>query len=59
VNIYANQHHKKVFFDTKSWLSKKQRFTHGTRDYRIICKIEGKTITILVLDIGHRKEIYK
>lgn len=28
-------------------------------DYRIICKIEGKTITILVLDIGHRKEIYK
>ena len=28
-------------------------------DYRIICKVEGKTITILVLDIGHRKEIYK
>lgn len=28
-------------------------------DYRIICKVEEKTITILVLDIGHRKEIYK
>lgn len=28
-------------------------------DFRIICKIEGNAITILVLDIGHRKEIYK
>jgi mRNA interferase RelE/StbE len=28
-------------------------------DYRIICQINGNTITILVLDIGHRKEIYK
>ena len=27
-------------------------------NYRIICEIDGKTITILVLDIGHRKEIY-
>lgn len=28
-------------------------------DFRIICKIDGETITILVLDIGHRKEIYR
>ena len=27
-------------------------------DYRIICKIEDKEITILVLQIGHRKSIY-
>lgn len=28
-------------------------------DFRVICQIRGATITILVLDIGHRKEIYK
>ena len=27
-------------------------------DYRIICEINDKIITILVLDIGHRKNIY-
>lgn len=33
------------------------RFRVG--DYRIICQIDNKTITILVLEIGHRKDIYK
>lgn len=28
-------------------------------DYRIICKIEDQTITILVIEIGHRREIYR
>lgn len=28
-------------------------------DYRIICRLEKETITILVLDIGHRRDIYK
>ncbi len=28
-------------------------------DYRIICKIEDEMITVLVLAIGHRKEVYK
>lgn len=28
-------------------------------DYRIICKIEDETIRILVLSVGHRKEIYR
>jgi mRNA interferase RelE/StbE len=28
-------------------------------DYRLICKIEDHTVTILVLAVGHRKEIYK
>jgi mRNA interferase RelE/StbE len=28
-------------------------------DYRIICKIENKQLTVLVLRIGHRKEIYR
>lgn len=28
-------------------------------DYRIICKIEDETITILVIEIGHRREVYR
>lgn len=27
-------------------------------DYRIICKIEDEILMVLVIDIGHRKEIY-
>ena len=27
-------------------------------DYRIICQIDGEIITVLVLDIGHRRDIY-
>lgn len=27
-------------------------------DYRIICQINDETITILVLEVGHRKDIY-
>lgn len=28
-------------------------------DYRLICEIQDEKITILVLEIGHRKEVYK
>jgi mRNA interferase RelE/StbE len=28
-------------------------------DYRIICQIMDSTITILVLKIGHRREVYR
>lgn len=28
-------------------------------DYRLICQIEDKTITITVIKIGHRKTIYR
>lgn len=28
-------------------------------DYRIICKPENHTLTILVVEIGHRREIYR
>lgn len=27
-------------------------------DYRLICEIQDKKITILVLEVGHRKRIY-
>ncbi len=37
---------------------------HGLRryrvgDYRIICEIQENIITILVLSIGHRRNVYK
>lgn len=28
-------------------------------DWRIICNIDDKTITVLVLRIGHRREVYR
>jgi mRNA interferase RelE/StbE len=28
------------------------------KDYRILCRVEDDTITILVLRIAHRKEVY-
>ena len=28
-------------------------------DYRLICKIQDEKVIILVLDVGHRKIIYK
>jgi mRNA interferase RelE/StbE len=28
-------------------------------DYRLICKIEDNRLVVLVLRIGHRKEIYR
>ncbi|MDF0486324.1 type II toxin-antitoxin system RelE/ParE family toxin [Oscillospiraceae bacterium KA00274] len=27
-------------------------------DYRLICLIENHTLLILVLDIGHRRDVY-
>ncbi|MBF0260191.1 MAG: type II toxin-antitoxin system RelE/ParE family toxin [Desulfamplus sp.] len=28
-------------------------------DYRLICDIQDNTVTVLVLRVGHRREIYK
>ena len=28
-------------------------------DYRLICEINEKEVTVLVINIGHRKEIYQ
>jgi len=32
---------------------------YRVRDYRIICQIEDREITVLVLNIGHRREVYR
>lgn len=31
---------------------------YRVEDYRIICNIDDQEITILVLSVGHRKEVY-
>jgi mRNA interferase RelE/StbE len=28
-------------------------------DYRLICEIQDKKITLLVLQVGHRKDVYR
>lgn len=28
-------------------------------DWRLVCRIEDKIITVLVLSVGHRREVYK
>ncbi len=28
-------------------------------DYRVICNIQHQTVTVLVLRIGHRREVYR
>lgn len=28
-------------------------------DYRIVCDIQDKVLTVLVLQVGHRREIYR
>jgi mRNA interferase RelE/StbE len=32
---------------------------YRVNDYRIICHIKDETVTVLVVDIGHRKDIYR
>lgn len=37
----------------------KGKWRYRVGDYRIICRIEDEEIIILVLQIGHRRDIYK
>ena len=32
---------------------------YRVEDYRVICKIEYDRLTVLVIEVGHRKEIYE
>ena len=35
------------------------RYRVGVGDYRLICEIQDERITVLVLGVGHRKDIYR
>ena len=37
----------------------KGKWRYRVGDYRLICNINDTTVTILLLEIGHRKDIYK
>lgn len=37
----------------------KELWRYRIGDYRAICEIQDKTITVLVVHIGHRKSVYK
>jgi len=37
----------------------KKLWKYRVGDYRLICDIEDNTVTVLVLKISHRKEVYK
>jgi len=35
------------------------QFRIWVRDYRVIYGVEGKRVTVVVLKIGHRREVYR
>ena len=37
----------------------KELWRYRIGDYRAICEIQDKAITVLVIQIGHRKNVYK
>ena len=39
--------------------NKSGQWRYRIGDYRIICEIQDEKITILVLEVGHRKSIYQ
>lgn len=39
--------------------NKSGQWRYRIGDYRIICEIQDEEITILVLEVGHRKSIYQ
>jgi len=39
--------------------NKSGQWRYRIGDYRLLANIDGETITILVLEIGHRRDVYK
>ena len=55
-NIATNKDPKR--FGKALLADKKGLWRYRVEDYRIICRIEEDKVIVLVLAIGHRKEIY-
>lgn len=56
-NLYKNNNPRFLGKSLKGNFSEYWRYRVG--DYRIITKIKDDELLILVIEIGHRKEIYK
>jgi mRNA interferase RelE/StbE len=54
INHPDPRHHGKALKGDKEKL-----WRYRVGDYRLICKINDKEKTIYVLEVGHRKEIYR
>lgn len=39
--------------------NKSRLWRYRVRDYRILCNITDDTLTVLVLRVGHRKDVYE
>ena len=39
--------------------NKRRLWRYRVGDYRLICDIQDERITILVLELGHRKDVYR
>lgn len=37
----------------------KEKWRYRIGDYRLICNIDDEKVLILILEVGHRREIYK
>jgi mRNA interferase RelE/StbE len=38
---------------------KRELWRYRVGDYRLICDIQDEKITVLVLEVGHRKDLYR
>ena len=38
---------------------KHELFRYRVGDYRLICELKDQVLTILVIEVGHRREIYR
>ena len=38
---------------------KKEMWCYRIGDYRVLANIEGENLTIIAIEIGHRRDIYK
>ncbi len=55
-NIYNSENprlHRKALVENKS-----NQWRYRIGNYRVLCEIQDEKIIVLVLEIGHRKEIY-
>ena len=43
----------------KPYLSIKGAWRYRVGDYRLICDIQDARITVMVLQVGHRKDVYR
>ena len=39
--------------------NRKGQWRYRVGDYRVICEIKDNILTVLVLEIGHRRDVYK